>query len=110
MAAWGDSVAKTAREAYRKNLSRLDGLFGALLDRIAAAGLPNDTVTIVFSDHGDALGERSKDRAFGPGGSLFDEHVHVPLLFKVPGRAAGTKARDSPRAARRVERRMGGSG
>ena len=84
----GDELAAKARDAYRTNLARVDRLFGALLDRIAATDLPTDTITIVFSDHGEALGERREARAFGAGGSLMDEHVHVPLVIHAPGRLA----------------------
>src|SRR5207249_1561615 len=54
----GDGIARQIRLAYRKALHRVDGLFGALLDRMAALALPKDTLVIVLSDHGEALGER----------------------------------------------------
>lgn len=74
--------------ARRETLKRLDASLSSLLVSIDAVLPPKDTVLVVFSDHGCALGERPSRPVFGGGRSLFDEQVHVPLWVRAPGRLA----------------------
>lgn len=48
--------------------------------------LPNDTVVVLTSDHGESLGERD---CWGHGLNLYQESLHVPLLMRGPGIAPG---------------------
>ena len=88
--AWGDGVATRARAAYRRNLARVDGLFGTLLDRLAGANLPKDTVTIVLSrTTGRRSGSVPRGGCSARAGSVYDEHVRVPVVVRLPGRGPG---------------------
>jgi arylsulfatase A-like enzyme len=59
---------------------------GELLD-----GLPDDVTLLVASDVGLPLGEHGH---VGPGGGLFEELVHVPLIAVGPGIAPGGRVAD----------------
>jgi len=77
------------RAAYAAAVGQVDGQLGRFFDDLRADGRYDDTLIVVTADHGLALGEHG---AVGPGGSLYDEQLHVPLLVKLPGGArAGTR-------------------
>ena len=83
----GDVLEKEVRARYVENLRRVDALLGTLLTEFDGAKLSGESVVVVCSDHGVALGEaRRVPRRFGSGGSLFEEHVHVPLAIRAPGK------------------------
>ena len=70
-----------ARAAYYGLVTRIDSLMGRVLDRLAAAGLADDTIVAYTSDHGDQLGERGlwwKQ-------TFYDESAKVPLIVSWPG-------------------------
>jgi arylsulfatase A-like enzyme len=58
-----------------------------LLDELRARDEYEDTLVIVTSDHGEALGEHD---AFGHYGALYEELVRVPLVFRIPGEESAT--------------------
>jgi arylsulfatase A-like enzyme len=67
---------------YDRELAYLDRHVGRLLDALDADGRLDDTVVIVTSDHGEALG----DRGFvWHGWVLYESLVRVPLLVKPVG-------------------------
>jgi arylsulfatase A-like enzyme len=69
-------------DVYDAGLFWVDGHVGALLDRLDALGLTDDTIVIVTADHGEELGERGFN---GHGQSLKQELLSVPLLLRLPG-------------------------
>lgn len=77
-----EASIERARQAYWAMVRRLDGLVGAVLDALDAAGLAEDTLVIYGSDHGDHLGERGIFWKH----TLFDESAKVPLIMRWPGR------------------------
>ncbi len=74
-----------ARSLYEGEIAFTDQHIGRLLDSLKELGLSKDTVVVLCADHGEELFERAK---LGHGHGLFNELVHVPLLFRVPGLAA----------------------
>ena len=68
---------------YLNALNESDRALGALLDGLAALGVDDDTVVIVFGDHGEAFGEHPGNFAH----TLFiqEENVRVPYLIAAPG-------------------------
>jgi Sulfatase len=68
---------------YLNALHEGDEALGALLDGLRALGLEDDTVVIVFGDHGEAFGEHPGNFAH----TLFihEENVRVPYLIAAPG-------------------------
>ncbi len=62
---------------------------GAYFDALKARGLYDDTLIVVFSDHGEVL---DKHEGFFDHHGLYDDNVHVPLIAKLPGgELAGTR-------------------
>jgi len=62
----------------------VDDHLGVILDALAAAGLADDTVVVVSSDHGDMRGERGLWYKMAP----FEGSVRVPLIVHSPPRFA----------------------
>jgi arylsulfatase A-like enzyme len=68
---------------YDAGIAYLDAQLGVLFDRLKSAGLWDNSLIIVTSDHGEALGEHNQ---LDHGGlSLYEDQIHVPLLIKYPG-------------------------
>jgi arylsulfatase A-like enzyme len=66
-----------------------DGLIGELLDQLDKDGLAANTTVVLMADHGEAFGTHTMagERLFFHGQSLYDELLHVPVMFRVPGQA-----------------------
>jgi hypothetical protein len=62
-----------------------DALFGRLRDALRAAGLADRTLIVVTSDHGEEFGEHG---GWSHSRTLYDEVLHVPLIFWAPGTLA----------------------
>ncbi len=79
---------------YDSAVASTDDAVGQLLDRLANLGLADNTLVVVTSDHGEALGEN--DRA---GHSyLEDYNTLVPMIIQLPGRVgAGQRHPDQVR-------------
>jgi len=68
---------------YDGGIASMDAGIADLLTRLRELGLYQNTLIIVTADHGEAFGERNLvEHALG---SVYQEHVHVPLLIKYPG-------------------------
>ncbi|WP_135805510.1 sulfatase [Halorussus marinus] len=70
------------REWYAASLRYLDDRLGAFLEWFERAGLADDTVVVLTSDHGELFGEHG---ALYHGNFLYDEVTRVPLVFAGPG-------------------------
>ncbi len=78
-----------AREAYAAAVSEVDAHIGQLLAWLDEEGLAEDTIVVLTSPHGIALGERERG---GNGGTLHDELLRVPLSVTLPdGQLAGSR-------------------
>ncbi len=76
------------RTCYDSAIAYVDAQLGRLFERLEALGLTGQTLIVVTSDHGEALGE--KDRAGH--NYLEDYNVMVPLVIALPGgRGAGRR-------------------
>ncbi len=89
---WSMAGADERRKArYDGDIQRADDYMGRLMRRLAALDLDENTVIVVTSDHGEEFhsdGRRSDAllSRWPHGLSLFDEQLHVPLLFRgLPG-------------------------
>ena len=67
-------------------ITQHDHFFGAFLDRLAALGLSDDTLIVVTSDHGEEFDDHG---SWGHGHSVYQELLHVPLMFRLPKRIPG---------------------
>ena len=70
-------------------ITKHDHFFGAFLERLSELGLADDTLIVVTSDHGEEFDDHG---SWGHGHSVYQELLHVPLMFRLPNRVpAGTK-------------------
>src|SRR5471032_627176 len=78
-----DQQIRNARHAYYGAISYVDAQFGAILEALDQAGLADDTIVIVTSDHGEMLGERGLwyKMTFFEGGCRVPLIVHAPQQF-----------------------------
>lgn len=80
-----------AVQAYQAAMSYCDEQVGIVLDALAGTRDADDTIVVLWSDHGFHLGERMYLHKF----TLWERATRVPLLFRAPGLPGGT-AVDEP--------------
>ena len=73
--------------AYLASTSFMDSQVGRVLEALEATGHAEDTVVVLWSDHGWHLGEKGITGK----NSLWERSTRVPLLFKGPGIASGAR-------------------
>ena len=71
--------------SYLACSSFVDGQIGRIIDALKAEGLNENTVVVVWGDHGYHLGEKEITGK----NSLWEESTRVPLIFAGPGVTAG---------------------
>ncbi len=72
------------RALYAASIRYLDGWLGEFVSRLDTAGLLEDTLLIICSDHGENFGE---DGRMGHSFSLDERLISVPLILAGPGAA-----------------------
>jgi len=75
-------------EPYASRVQRVDGCFAGFVAYLRQAGLYDNSVIAITSDHGESLGERGQ---WGHQYWLFPEDIRIPLIMSVPA-AWRTKA------------------
>lgn len=73
--------------AYLASTSFMDSQVGRVLDALEASGHADDTIVVLWSDHGWHLGEKGITGK----NSLWERSTRVPLIFAGPGLAAGVR-------------------
>jgi glucan phosphoethanolaminetransferase (alkaline phosphatase superfamily) len=68
---------------YRNALHYADAALGQLLDGLRRRGLYDNTLFLIFGDHGEAFGEH--DGNYGHTLFLYEENLRVPYLIAAPG-------------------------
>ncbi|MGA8540502.1 MAG: tetratricopeptide repeat protein, partial [Terriglobales bacterium] len=87
--------SRYASAPYDGEIAYVDAAVGKFLSWLRLRGLFDGALIAVMADHGEALGDHGETTH---GIFLYDETIHVPLLFKLPqGRSEGV----------RVDRRAG---
>ncbi len=76
---------------YDSKIKDGDARFGEFWSELKKMGLDRNTVVVILSDHGEEFYEHG---GIDHGHTLYDELVHVPLVFKVPGMKGGMKITD----------------
>ncbi|NNJ28136.1 sulfatase [Alienimonas chondri] len=84
----GDHAAVTKADqwsagvrAYLANIRYADGQVGRLLDALNASGRADNTIVVLWGDHGWHLGEKEHWRKF----TLWERATRVPLMILAPG-------------------------
>ena len=74
---------KQAIQGYLASISFADAMFGRLLDALNKSAYKQNTIIVLFGDHGWHLGEKEHWRKF----ALWEEATRVPLIIVAPGTA-----------------------
>lgn len=74
-------------DLYDAEIRYMDHNLDRLLSKLEAQGAREETAVVVTADHGEAFGEHDR---YGHHPYNYDELVHVPLVFDVPGREGRT--------------------
>ncbi|TZF86479.1 sulfatase (plasmid) [Pedobacter sp. BS3] len=72
---------KNVMQAYMAALSFADAQLGRLLDGLQKSPLKDNTIVVLWSDHGMHMGEKENWEKF----TLWERSTHVPLFFMAPG-------------------------
>lgn len=79
-------------DLYDANLLWADAMLGQVFDQLRAAGLYDEALIFVTSDHGEAFWQHGR---WGHNDQLYDEMLRVPLIVKPPaGRGPTGLVRD----------------
>jgi arylsulfatase A-like enzyme len=76
-----DEYARTLRHGYLAAVSYSDAQVGRVLDELDRLGLSDNTIVVVWGDHGWHLG----DQTIWGKHSTFERALRSPLLVRVPG-------------------------
>lgn len=82
-----EAMAKKLIHGYYACVSYVDAQVGRLLQTLEDEGLAENTIVVVWGDHGWNLGEHMLWCKH----CTFETSTHAPLLFKVPGKTHGQK-------------------
>ncbi len=77
---------KHAVRAYLASITYADEQIGRILDALDSSSYANNTVVVLWSDHGWHLGEKDHWHKT----TLWEEATRVPLIIRVPGYQPGT--------------------
>lgn len=83
---WDDAI-----QAYLASVSYADAQFGRLLDAIENSPYSNNTVIVLWSDHGYHLGEKEHWRK----ATLWEEVTRVPLIIYAPGMESDKRCKEA---------------
>ena len=84
---WKDGV-----RAYLASVSFADAMLGLVLDALEQSGRRDNTIIVMFSDHGWHLGEKARWRKH----TLWRESTRVPLILVAPGVTQAGSRSDAP--------------
>lgn len=74
--------------AYLATISFMDAQVGRILNALEAQGLDDNTIVVLWSDHGYHLGEKGITGKV----SLWERSTRVPLIFAGPGVSVGARS------------------
>jgi arylsulfatase A-like enzyme len=72
---------KKAIRAYMACIAYADAMIGKVIDALDKSEYKNNTIVVLWGDHGWHLNEKNHWRKF----SLWEEGTRAPLIFRVPG-------------------------
>lgn len=75
-------MVKTAVGKYDAEIRYQDRSLEDLIDKLDELGFLDNSVIIIFSDHGEEFYEHG---GFQHGNTLYQEQIHVPLVIRYPG-------------------------
>ncbi len=82
-----DSTAKQLIRGYYACVTYVDAMIGRVLEGLKANGMDQNTIVILWGDHGWSLG----DHGLWCKHSTFNVAMQTPLLLRVPGKKGGQR-------------------
>ena len=83
-----DDTARILKRGYYASVSYVDAQVGKLLGSLEELGLADNTIVVIWGDHGWKLGEHNSWGKM----TNYDIDTHVPLIIRAPGAGiAGAK-------------------
>jgi iduronate 2-sulfatase len=86
------------KHGYYASVSYVDAQIGRLLDRLEELGLAENTIVVLWGDHGWKLGEHNSWGKM----TNYEVDTRAPLILRGPGVPAGLKLPDPLRVGRRT--------
>jgi len=77
---WDDPEIQRINDLYDGEILYTDGQLGRLFAALREAGLWDESAVVVAGDHGEGLGQRD----WLEHGRIYDEHIRVPLVIRLP--------------------------
>lgn len=84
-----DTLAHRLIHGYYASVSYVDAMIGQVLDELERLKLAENTIVILWGDHGWSLG----DHGLWCKHSTFNVAMQAPLIVRAPGRAGGQRIR-----------------
>lgn len=84
-----EADARRLRHGYFASVSYVDAQIGRLLDQLDRLGLADNTIVVLWGDHGWKLGDHNSWGKM----TNYEVDTRVPLLVRAPGRKAGQHCR-----------------
>lgn len=84
---WENEELGEATQAYLASSTFVDHQVGKVLDALAESPYADNTIVVLWSDHGYHMGEKHRWAKF----SLWEESTHVPLMIRQPGQREGAR-------------------
>lgn len=82
-----DAYARKIRHAYFAAVSYVDAQVGKVLDELERVGLAENTIVVIWGDHGWHLGDQ---RVWGKH-TIFDRALNSAFIIKLPGQNNGQR-------------------
>ena len=79
--AFNDTLARKLKRAYYSCVSYTDAQVGRVVQELETQGFADDTIIVLWGDHGWQLGEHNIWSKF----TNFEDGTHVPFMIRVPG-------------------------
>ena len=73
-------------DSYHNCMRMLDHFLENLINQYKEMGLYDDTIFVVYGDHGEGFGEHGR---YLHGDTIYEEGLRIPLLIHTPGRFEG---------------------
>ncbi len=86
-----DELGRTLKHAYLASVSYIDAQVGKMITALEEAGIRDNTIIIVWSDHGWHLG----DMGIWGKATNYEISTRVPLMIWTPNMPTGTKGKKS---------------
>jgi len=79
-----EETGRALNRAYRACVSYVDAQIGRVMDELRAQGMAENTIVVLWGDHGFKLGEHKSWSKH----TTYEIDTRVPLIVRAPGRAA----------------------